>query len=248
MIICRSRGFLFIQPRKVASTSIQNSFFPHLQSCDHVIGIEPADLASLVSNGVQTGDISGPRPWTLRAHSSLSRVVRVLGQNILDYKIITMARNPWDRAISEFFWVRARKEAAEATHAEYMRDFEVFLRKRSVKSLSRQLLDRIEGRNRTSKMQQSELCMFNNEFHADHVIFYEDLEGGLGKVADALKIDLQLPTKKYKGNHRPEKSRDWRSFYSEKGRQLVAKAAKTDIDLFGYSFDATSVPTWEAAV
>ena len=66
----------------------------------------------------------------------------------------------------------------------------------------------------------------------DFVGYFERLEEDFKEVCRRIGIPAALPPPKA---HAPRK--DYRSFYTDETRDLVAEAYAQDIDLFGYTFD-----------
>lgn len=246
MIICHSRRFVLIRPRKVASSSVQGAFLPFLAKGDRVMRLDPRELGLAGPIEATIGYERSRWPLVLRQHSSLSRLVWVMGRQILDYRIITLARNPWDKVVSEFFYDMRAANLQQRSVVEQRSEFEKWLRANAYLSPLRRLAYRIEGSDRRSRFEQSALCVHAGRFRADHVIFYEDLEGGVEAVGKALGLDLRLPERKAKAGIRSEASRDWRSFYSEASQTLVADCCRTDILRFGYDFAGGRQPSFRA--
>lgn len=46
---------------------------------------------------------------TLKNHSPYSAALRIFGEQIVDYDVISVERNPWEKAISSYFWKGAGK-------------------------------------------------------------------------------------------------------------------------------------------
>lgn len=236
MIICHSRQFVLIRPRKVASSSVQAAFVPFLAAGDQIMRLDLSETDPMAPIAASIGYDRRRWPLVLRQHSSLARLVTVMGRQVLDYKIVTLARNPWDRAVSEFFYDTRTQNFRSGSASDQRAAFGFWLRRNAFLPPLRRLISRLEGGNRISKLEQSALCVVQGSFRADHVIFYEDLAGGLQRAGEALRLDLQLPARKAKAGIRSEVSHDWRSFYTDDSRDLLARACKTDIERYGYRF------------
>lgn len=247
MIICHSRKFVLIRPRKVASSSIQWAFLPTLTKGDLVMRLDKDESDAPVETEATIGHVTGSWPHVLRAHSPLSRLVKVCGEGILDYSIVTLARNPWDRTVSEFYYVNLKTGMKERPIEDQRSAFAEYVRSVCRLSMGRRLLDRLEGRQRISKLEQSELCLYKGQFRADHVIFFENLAADLAMVGQALDLDLKLPQKAAKGGIRAKASRDWRGFYTDETRDLIARHCAADIERYGYAFDGGRQPLWSRA-
>lgn len=170
-----------------------------------------------------------------------------MGEDLLRYRLITLARNPWDRAVSEFYYVNRETDMASRPVEEQKAAFTRFVRQVSSMTVSRRILDRLEGRHRRCKMEQAELCTYKGQFMADHVIFFEKIADGMTQVGQAIGLDLQLPSQKAKGKIRAKASRDWRAFYTDETRELIAQSCRNDIRLYGYDFEGAVVPDYRPA-
>ena len=77
---------------------------------------------------------------------------------------------------------------------------------------------------------------YRGKFSMDYVIRYENYENDVKYVMDKLGIkNYKLGCVRTK-TKRPFKD-DYRKYYNNKTKKLVAKAYKDDIKLFGYTFD-----------
>lgn len=244
MIVSHAHRFVFVRPRKVASSSMAKALLPHTKSGDLIV--VPDGVKTKDQNGQLTNSEVNRRKhiWTLRPHSPLNRLVRFVGPEVLDYRVVTLARNPWDRAVSEYFWVRSKGAASELSVEQQKTDFDNFLKRRSKVSRPRMFLDRLEGRRRVSKFGQAELCMLEGKFAADFVVFFEDLNSSVEQLSRFLDLDIQLPKKREKGDIRASNTREWQSLYSDEGIQIVKDACAEDIDLFGYTFNGQQMPSY----
>jgi hypothetical protein len=63
---------------------------------------------------------------------------------------------------------------------------------------------------------------------------YETLAADFAQVCDRLKLRVELP------HVNQSVHQDYRTYYSEHTRQLVAEHFAADIRLFGYTFDNTA--------
>ena len=108
MIVSHSHQFIFIKPRKVAGTTIELLLSPYLKRGDCATPIERHEESLRLSNvGVVIGKIRQQNkfrlPLQLRDHSTLKKAYFILDQKVQNYLVISACRNPWDRAVSQFF-------------------------------------------------------------------------------------------------------------------------------------------------
>ena len=114
MIISHNHKFIFVKPRKVAGTTIELKLSHYLKEGDYATPIEPNEEHLRPSkNGVIIGKIGQQNkfglPLKLRDHSSLRKAYLILEKRVQNYFVITACRNPWDRAVSQFFWSYRKK-------------------------------------------------------------------------------------------------------------------------------------------
>ena len=245
MIISHSKRFILIRPQKVASSSIVMSFLPHLGKDDYVWGLSEEEVAQGGGTSALVNASVSRWPWTMRPHSHIARVVQIFGPAMLDYRIVTLARNPWDQMVSWFFWLRQNENVKGLPFEDQKSRFKGFLRDRAYLHPGRKVADRIDGRQRRSQMSQSELCEYRGEFLADNLIFFEDLPGGLSEVSSALNIELTLPPRKAKSGYRPQHAKDWTLFYDSASKAMVEAGAASDIERYGYTFQNDVQPSWK---
>ena len=245
MILSHSKRFILIRPPKVASSSILMSFLPHLGEDDYVWGLSEEEVAQAGGTSALVDGSVSRWPWKLHAHSHIVRVVQIFGPAVLDYRIITLARNPWDQMVSGFFWITRDENVKELPFEDQKSRFKEFVRDKTYLPPRRRVADWIDGRKRRSQMPQSELCEYRGEFMADNLIFFEDLPGGLSEVSSVLNIELTLPPRKAKSGYRPQYTKDWTSFYDATSKALVEAGAASDIARYGYTFQNDVQPSWQ---
>ena len=245
MILSHSKRFILIRPPKVASSSIVMSFLPHLGEDDYVWGLSEEEVAQAGGTSALVNGSVSRWPWLMRPHSHIARVVQIFGPAVLDYKIVTLARNPWDQMVSWFFWDKQNEKVKELPFEDQKSRFKGFLRDRAYLHPGRRVADKFDGRKRRSQMSQSELCEYRGEFLADNLIFFEDLPGGLSEVSSALNIELTLPPRKAKSGYRPQHAKDWTLFYDAASKAIVEAGAASDIERYGYTFQNDVQPSWQ---
>ena len=242
MIVSHHRRLILVRPGKAASTRIQNAFLVDLAKGYRVAGLNRNRESSVLESKATIGFIADRGPWKVRSHSSLSRLARVMGPEVLTYRVITIARNPWDRAVSEFYWLSRYRVLKDRSFPEQKFEFLTYLKNASRVRPVRSFLDWIEGAPRTSMLDQSYLYTINGVFRADSIIYFENIAASLEQVGKEIGIDLHLPEERSKGGTRPAQSRDWRSIYDQEGRDIVRIACAGEIRHFGYDFDAAVLP------
>lgn len=237
MLVSHAHRFIFIKPRKVAGTSIELALSPFLQPGDCATPIEPEEEPlRKAASGVHVGRIKNK----LRDHSPLAKAYRVLGDDIRDYRVVTAERNPWDRAVSQFFWSMRRTDIKSRPFEAQRAAFDAYTRKWGPITW----LDRLYGRKRQRSLSSFDLYAIHGQSRADFVIFYEDLAGSLRRAAGDLGLDANgIDLSETKRSSRPG-ARDWRAFYDDSLRDFVARHTAREIAAYGYAFDPEVAPVF----
>lgn len=251
MIISHSHKFVLVRPTKVASTSVHCAFKEHLVDGDIIVEspVETArdlDEGIILNAGVKMFHSIKSHPWksALETHSSLLKIVQMFGPSILDYRIITLARNPWDRAISAFNWRHKNTDLHQKPFEEQKKAFGEDLPKAAHVRLRKRAINSLGGKTHKSNLEQAHLCKISGKFRADTVIFYERIEEDIYNTGKLLGIELRLPNERLKHRPRPTKSKSWQDYYTKETRALVARHCAEDILLFSYDFEGKLPPNW----
>lgn len=133
---------------------------------------------------------------------------------------VTLVRNPWDRMVSYYHWLRAQSFAHPAVGLARALDFSGFLN-------HPQTITALRLWPYGAYMRD---C--NGVEQASAFIRLEHLDSDLLPFQSHLRRPLTLP--RANESNRPV---DWRSQYSPADRQLIATICAEDIERFRYSFD-----------
>ena len=238
MLICHRHRFVFVKPRKTAGTTAELALSPFLGPGDLATPIEPEEEPLRVTvPGVIVGPVRGPGrlglPIRLRDHSPLSRAEALLGPAIAGYRVVAMVRNPWDRAVSQFFWSMRRTDIRARPAAEQAEAFRAYTRRWGPAGW----LDHVYGRKRQRKLDTAGLFFDGDRCRAGFVIRFEHLAEDLA----ALQGWLGLPGRPVPGGRTKSGLRGdaggWRAFHDDATRALVARECAREIALVGYDFD-----------
>jgi hypothetical protein len=144
-----------------------------------------------------------------------ARVLRILGERVwAEYFKITIERNPWDKAISLYFW-RTRDMHPRPPLLEYL------------------------GAAKTTSLSNFDIYSINGTLAVDRVIRYESLEADLDQVRRSLGIPEPITLPRAKGQHR-NSSTHYSQLLGVEGRAIVEKACAREIALFNYRFEELS--------
>jgi hypothetical protein len=154
-------------------------------------------------------------------HSTLADVVGlVTPQEIEEFQTVTLVRNPWDRVVSYYHWLRVQGFAHPAVGLAKTHDFSGFLNHPQTVAAFRSwpygaYVRRADGSEKPSLF-----------------IRLESYDEDAAPLAAHLGFALPLPRA-----NESQRGRDWRVYYSEKDAELVGELCGEDISRFGYRFD-----------
>jgi hypothetical protein len=132
-------------------------------------------------------------------------------------------RNPWDRAVSLYAYLKRRGLLGEH---EAFRDFAGRLRDRGYDGVG---LYNVRGLS-TCNPQVEWLRGPDGKLEVDFLGRFESLSKDLAVVYDTLGVDVQLP------HLNAEKHTHYRHVYDDVSRELVEEAYREDIEAFDYKF------------
>ena len=135
-----------------------------------------------------------------------------------------IVRNPWDRAVSHFHYRKMTNQTGLGIASIAFKDW-----------LKRVYLDRSPEYMNEEKMflTQSEwVCDEQGRIMVDYIGRFENLQQSWDDICDALHREKsQLP-------HVKKSSRgDYRDYYDDESREIIADFFRPDIELFDYSFE-----------
>jgi Sulfotransferase family len=216
MIISRARRFIFVHIPKTGGTALSLALEARAAKDDILIGDTPKARAR---NGRLKGIKSAGRVWK---HSTLADIAGLVTQDEIDaFFTVTLVRNPWDRMVSYYHWLRVQGFAHPAVGLAKSHDFSGFLH---------------HPQTQTSIRLWPYAAYMRDAMGAERASLYVRLEH---LEADIAPFEAHLgfrvtPFARVNASARP---RDWRGMYSDADAALVGDLCAEDIARFGYSFD-----------
>ena len=227
MIISYTHKFIFIKSFKTASTSIEAALSNYCGGSDVV-----TPLGDYKFNRDETG------AWVHRAmnegnfrqHDDAETIRRQIPEEIWStYLKFSIARNPWDRAVSLFYWEKKRKptEKPQKRFYHYLGvPFDEFAQTK--REFSAFIKGENWGNNDAFYVKDGKLCV-------DFIIRYEHLNEDFATLCARLDLpDTPLP--QLKAGIRA-KGRHYSELYDEETKAIVAERHFHDIRLLGYTFE-----------
>lgn len=228
MIVNHRYRFIFLKTMKTAGTSTEIALSRYCDRNDILSKIGHRDEPKRTALGYQgpannlepagTSLLDRIRRW---GHGPKDRFWNHMPANELRQKIgeqtwnsyfkFCFERNPWDRAISQYFWENRSKKRPPDFY-RYLHE----MRRRGILS-------------------NFDIYAIDGSLAVDAVYRFEDLDAELGKIVERLELPGGLELPDAKRDTRRDR-RPYQEFYDERARDFVAKACEREIREFGYKF------------
>ena len=246
MIISRHHRFILVKTRKTAGSSVELALSPVLGAGDLATSLRPEEEAGRVLGpGARIADpllmTRYGYPWRLKTHAPLWLAQDYIGRGAAGYRVVSLCRNPWDKAVSHFFWSRRDQGVRDLDFDSQRRLFIDFTRRKG----PRKWYDRLTGRMPPKALDGNfRLYQIDGRPRLDFVIRYEHLRDDVAALGRWLGLDraLTLEGVQAKAGLRPAARRHWSDYYDAATRALVAEHSRPEIEFFGYDFDERAEP------
>lgn len=227
MLVSHLLQFVFLKTRKTAGTSLEIALSRFVGPNDVVTPDTPEDESMRLEwGGLPSQNRLVPRNrwgskewirWSLRRpdrlfynHMPACDVRRLIGRNTWDtYFKFTIERNPWDLAVSAWFWYSTRMALP----------FEEFV-----------------SSDRLASYSNWQIYTIRDRIAVDWVIRYDQLSDLLPKLAVRLGLPETPSLPRAKGNVRTDR-RPYQEWYRDADRERVARVFHREIEAFGWTFD-----------
>jgi len=144
-------------------------------------------------------------------HTEASRIRSLVGDHVWrSYYKFAIERNPWDKAISLYYW-RTRDQQPRPPLLQ-------FLQSVGARSLS-----------------NAHIYMIDGALGVDRIIAYENLSSELEEIRQHLALPEPVPLPRAKSTHRTEKSH-YSELIGEAERAVIDDTCRREIELLGYQF------------
>ena len=216
MIVSRGRSYVFVHIPKTGGTALALALEARAMRDDFLIGDTPkAQRRRARLKGVQAAG----KLWK---HSRLADIEGLITREEMERLfVMTLVRNPWDRMVSYYHWLRVQRFAHLAVELARQFDFSDFLHhpqtRASIAANPYPAYVALPG--------GGEGC----RLYARIEHFAEDIapfEAHCGfRLAPLARANAS------------ERASDWRGYYTDAAAAVVAEICAGDIARFGYRFD-----------
>lgn len=196
MIVSHKHKFIFVKTFKTAGSSIENYLQKYLGTNDILRGSEYDKTVSL--NAPSKG-----------RHKSAQIIKNMYPNEWNSYFKFSIDRNPWDVAVSWFYWMKHAGRIQDYTFDDWLKqaNYDGF------KNWNRYTID--------------------NKVAVDKVLKYENLIDEMQNIP--VPYNGELETIFLKKGHRPTK--DYKIYYTDTTRKLIENNFAETISMFGYSYE-----------
>lgn len=212
MIVSPGRNFIFVHIPKTGGTSLAMALEDRAHKDDILIGDTPK--ARKRRGRVKKLQARG-RLWK---HATLADIDGVVSPDQIAHMLcFTIVRNPWDRMVSYYHWLRDQDFQHEAVTLAKSHDFAGFLR---------------HPHTQTTHQNWPASRYMTDVLGRAHGVFLrlEHLRDDLAPVETHLGFELEIPH-----INRSDRSA-YQDYYTDELRDLVGQVCAEDIDRFGYRF------------
>ena len=218
MLVSHDPPFLFVHIDKAAGSNIQHALRPFMKTAGRS---KLRRLFGLLGPLNRVGSLY--KQLEFSEHAPARKVQACLPPEVYArlYKF-AFVRNPWDRLVSRHAYLLRKKEHALSRTVNELGGFDAYLKW----ELSR------GPRNGGMRHQADYVTGADGRLTVDFVGYFERLADDFAEVCRKIGVPASLPPPKA---HAPRE--DYRSFYTEETRDMVARAYARDIELFGYTFE-----------
>lgn len=215
MILSRGRRYAFIHIPKTGGTALALALEARAMADDILVGDTPKAVAR---RGRQKALKAAGRLWK---HSTLADLGGLLPEEMEGFFTLTLVRNPWDRIVSYYHWLRGQSFAHPAVGLAKANGFSGFLN---------------HPQTRTTISLWPYAAYMRDAGGVERSSLYARLER-LDEELAPFEAHLGFRITPVARVNESARVADWRPSYSDADAALVAELCAEDIARFGYDFN-----------
>lgn len=233
VIISHTHKFIFIKSFKTAGTSVESILSTHCSGEDIVTPLNDYhhnrdEKGQLIHKSMNAEEYIRLNLPNLQHVDALTIKTRVPPEVWVSYFKISIARNPWDRAVSSFYWEKRNDPMLNPKKKFYNYLGVPFDELGHLRKLFSAFVKTDQSPN------NDRFYTIDDQLCVDYVIRYETLPEDYRKLCRRLGLPIiDLP--RLKGGVRKGRYH-YSDYYDEETKDIVAKKHKNDIRLFQYKF------------
>jgi hypothetical protein len=226
MILSHQHRFIFVKTKKTASSSVELALSSLCGPDDVITPLLDREEKFRQGRGAQnylrgdaererrgsTGLVIPLRGQDFYGHMKAREVVAIAPAEWANYFKAGFVRNPWDAHLSAFFW--GRRKGGD----------------RSPEAFRRHVVGGFDNGNAFQGI------FLDGKVAVDFVGRFETLDADYRTMAGKMGCDSPPPLPRLKTGSRPPEGRDYRQYYDDASRELVAQKCAAAIEAFGYEF------------
>lgn len=241
MIISHKYRFIFVRTRKVAGSSLETVLARYLEKTDYATRQSERERAEgrlfpQCDSRIFGGFKKRFRPIFLYGHAPVTAAYDLFRERVGDYTVFSVERNPWDRAVSTFYWANKKTDIRTLPLQEQIAAFRTYVKSVANPGWKRRYL----GISAHRDFSQRWLYCIGDVAIPDVMLRFEHIAQDLEKLS--ARLGLQPPANiddvRLKSQHRASNARDYTIFYDAQTRHIVADACAWEIEQLKYRFGA----------
>jgi len=214
MIISHERKYIFVHIPKTGGTSLAHALEGKAKKTDILIGDTPKAIKR--RKRLKGKEASG-RLWK---HSKICDIYGLVDQEQIEaYFVFTLVRNPWDRMVSYYHWLRIQKFDHPHVKLAQELEFSPFLNNVGTRLV-------FQGQQSMTYVQDRQ-----GANQCDLFLRLEHLAQDVEILEDAIGMRFGLIPHENKSDRGA-----YQAYYTEADAALIAQIFATDIAQFGYRF------------
>lgn len=209
MIISSGRRYVFVHIPKTGGTALSLALEGRAMKDDILIGDTPKAKARRKRQRSQFPDVR------MNKHAKFPTASK-MAEEASSYYCFTLVRNPWDRLVSYYHWLRAQSFSHTAVKQAQTLAFSEFIHQPAI----------------VASLKLNSYASYMRGADNPHFLRLEYLETDLVPLWDHLGFSLS-PIGRMNAS---ERTKDYRSYYSDADAEHVCLVLAADVQQFDYSF------------